>query len=117
VSVAREATGVALPGVLLRVTRSSAGSDIVLGRGLSDARGEALVAIQGIPITTWETGPGAVVATGVAATLEAVFDPAAPAIPDPDDLEARRAALVSASVPVMLAAGRVIVMPLAIPAP
>ena len=117
VSVVRETTGVALPGVLLRVVRSSGGNDTVVGRGLGDARGEALVAIRGIPITTWETGPGAVVATGIAATLEAIFDPAAPEIPDPDDLEARRATLVTVTVPVVLAAGRVIVMPLAMPTP
>ena len=80
-------------------------------------RGEALVVIRGIPVTTWETGPGAVLATEIAATLEAVFDPAAPELPDPDDLEARRATLNRATTPVMLAAGRVIAMRLPLPAP
>jgi hypothetical protein len=117
VHVARESTGTALPGVLLRVIRNTGGSELVIGRGVSDPRGEALVAIRGIPVTTWETGPGAVLATELAATREAVFVPAAPELPDPDDLEARRATLNRATAPVMLAAGRVIAMSVPLPAP
>jgi len=116
-SIVSQNSGVGLPGVLLRVTKESGGSEIVLGRGLSDGRGEALVAIRGIPITTWESGPGAVLATEVAATLEAVFDPAAPEMPDPDDLETRRAALPKAATPLMLAAGRAITVRLAVTVP
>ena len=117
VHVEREATGTPLPGALLRVTRETGGAGSVIGRGVSDTRGEALVAIRGLPITMWESGPGAVLATEIAATLEAVFDPAAPELADPEDLEARRSTLSRATLPVMLAAGRIISMRLAVPVP
>lgn len=119
ISVADTVSGDALGGVLLRITRVGA----ILAQGLSDWRGEALVAVPGVPVTTWSDEPGAVVALEINATLDAVFDPAvgtrtaitrvragiAPAtLPsvDPDDLQARRATLPGASVPVTLAAAR-----------
>ena len=117
VHVERASTGSPLPGTLLRVIREISGAESVIGRGLSDARGEALVAIRGLPITMWETGPGAVLATEIAATLEAVFDPAAPELADPEDLEARRSTLSRAASAVMLAAGRIIAMRLPVPVP
>jgi len=129
-SVTDDASGDALGGVLLRVTRDGA----TLARGLSDWRGEALVAVPGVPVTTWSDAPGAVVASEVGATLDAVFDPATgsrtpmarvragtapatlPAV-DPDDLAARRATLPATSRPVLLAAGRATTLhlPLALP--
>ncbi len=117
VHVARAGAGTPLPGALLRVTREISGAESVIGRGLSDSRGEALVAIRGLPITMWETGPGAVLATEIAATLEAMFDPAAPEPADPEDLEARRLTLTRAASPVMLATGRIISMRLALQVP
>lgn len=119
VSVVEQASGDALGGALLRITRDSA----TLAQGLSDWRGEALVAVPGVPVTTWSDAPGAVAALEIAATLDAVFDPAAGtrtpmaqvragtapiALPivDPDDLHARRATLPGADLPVMLAAAR-----------
>lgn len=119
ISVVDGASGDALGGALLRVTRD--GSPLALG--LSDWRGEALVAVPGVPVTTWSEDPGAVVALEIAATLDTVFDPALgtrtpvaqlragrlpAALPlvDPDDLEARRALLPGASQAVMLAASR-----------
>ena len=119
ISVVEPASGDALGGVLLRIIRVGA----TLAQGLSDWRGEALVAVPGVPVTTWSDEPGVVVALEINATLDAVFDPAvgtrtaiarvragsAPAaLPtvDPDELQARRAALPGASVPVTLAAAR-----------
>ena len=90
-----------LPGALLKVVQDV--TQRVLARGLADARGEALVAVPGIPVTTFSTGPGPVLATQVAARLQ-VFAPAAGAEPsDPDQLETQP---VLKSAPVQLASGR-----------
>lgn len=120
-SVSLFATGSsdALGGVLLRVL--SGGE--VIARGLSDWRGEALVPVAGIPVTTWSTEPGSVVVTQIEARLEAYFDPAsglrsplaavqagrAPSslpLVDPEAIESARAGLPQASVAISLAAGR-----------
>lgn len=109
--------GDALGGALLRVV--SAGS--VLARGLTDWRGEGLVPVAGVPVTTWSEDEDAVVVSAIAATVEVVFDPArgtrtpqadvaagrGPAVPplvDPQDLEQRRATLPAAQRNVSLAA-------------
>lgn len=127
VSVLEQATGDALGGALLRITRDGA----TLARGLSDWRGEALVAVPGLPITTWSGAPGVGVVLEITATLDAVFDPATgsrtpmaqvrtgtlPAARDavdPDDLHARRATLPGASTPVTLAAARVAALSLSL---
>jgi len=118
-SVRDTASGDALGGALLIVTNNGN----LLGRGLSDWRGEALVAVPGVPATTWSDDPHAVVVSEIAAQIEAVFDPAsgtrvaatqvragrAPArlpLVDPDALEAQRAALPHATQAVSLAAAR-----------
>lgn len=110
-----------LPWALIRVLR--AGDSLLLATGLSDRRGEALVPVSGIPITTWEEGTGPVLATEIDVALEVVFDPAVKKVrdpedlsaaddpnrgyvPDPNDLEARRATLPSSSSPAKLASGR-----------
>lgn len=95
----------------------------------ADWRGEALIAVPGIPITTWATGAGEgtgpppVTATEVDATLEVVFDPALTTMPesadfsqlidpnpnfrpDPDRLNTRRSGLLLGSVSLRLASGR-----------
>lgn len=107
----------ALGGALLRVVAGGR----VLARGLSDWRGEALVAVAGVPVTTWSADAEAVVATHVDAVLEVFHDPALgsrtpmarvraghpPAQPpcvDPADLETRRATLPSAQAAVQLRA-------------
>lgn len=123
-------SGDALGGVLLRVV--SAGQ--VIARGLSDWRGEALVPVAGIPVTTWSTEPGAVIVTQIDATLEAFFDPSSatrtpmaevragrtpqqlPRV-DPVAIEAARAGLPQASVLVSLAAGRPLHVSLGIAVP
>jgi hypothetical protein len=119
VTVTEAASGDALGGALLRVVSEGR----VLARGLTDWRGEALVPVAGVPVTTWSTEPGAVVVSEIPATLETVFDPASgrrtpaaavhagqtpPALPlvDPDAIEAARAGLPQATRAVQLAAGR-----------
>lgn len=117
VSVTDTTRGDALGGALLRVVAG----DAVLACGLSDWRGEALVPVAGIPVTTWSTDEDAVVVTHVDATLEVIFDPVAgtrtpmatvraglaprhPPRVDPDDIESRRAALPRAQQDISLAA-------------
>ena len=90
-SVDARSTGAALPGALIRVVRSA--DSTPLGRGVSDERGEALVAIPGIPVTTWDSGSGSVLAAEIDVTLHVVYDQAVVGPPDPDDLEARQATL------------------------
>lgn len=104
-----------LAGALIRVLRASESRQ--LASGLSDERGEALVAVPGIPITTWEEGPGPVLTTRVEAILEVVFDPKAEEIPDPDDLEARRSLLPHSRSREILTSGRVLVKALSVPLP
>ena len=130
VSVTETASGDALGGALVRVTANGT----VLTRGLTDWRGEALVPVAGVPVTTWSTEPGAVVVTEIPATLEAVFDPGAgrrtpasvvragpppPGQPlvDPDAIESARAGLPQVSRAVQLAAGRSLALPLTIALP
>ena len=91
---------------MIRVIRVS--DDSRIAAGLSDGRGEALVAVPGIPVTTWGEDAGPVLTTEVEARLEVVFDPASGPVPDPDDLEARRNELRLKSSTVMLASGRAI---------
>lgn len=114
----------------------------VLARALTDWRGEALLPVPGVPVTTWSDDPDEVVVTELAARIEWCFDPApgaggtrtptaqvragrAPAVlplVDPDDLESRAAALPNSTLPsatldVALAAGRSqsFSLPLALP--
>lgn len=111
-SVTQAAGTNGLAGALLRVVRSS--DSVRVGLGLTDARGEGLVVIPGIPVTTWDSGSGPVLATEVDATVQAVVDPAASGVPDPDDLEARHTTLRSSSIAVKLASGRELVVSLAV---
>ena len=115
--VGRKEHGAALGGALLRIV---AGGE-VLARGMSDWRGEALVPVVGVPVTTWSEDEGAVVVTSIAATVEVYFDPALgtrtpivdvragrqPAgmpLLDPADVEDRRAALPTTQQNLSLAA-------------
>ena len=119
VSATETHSGDALGGALLTV---SVGASVV-ARGLTDWRGEALVAVPGVPVTTWSNDPGEVVAHEVAASVELLFDPAAgtrtpaaqvvagkppatlPCV-DPDAIAAHRATLHPVSVAASLATGR-----------
>ncbi|HQZ02048.1 MAG TPA: hypothetical protein PL024_10660 [Thauera sp.] len=116
-SITDNADGAALGGALLRVVTGSE----VLARGMSDWRGEALVPVVGVPVTTWSEDEDAVVVTSIAAIVEVYFDPAlgtrTPIVnvrsgrepigappPDPADIEARRATLPMVQHNVSLAA-------------
>ncbi|WP_377152950.1 hypothetical protein ACFJIX_16885 [Roseateles sp. UC29_93] len=48
----------------------------VLARALTDWRGEALLPVPGVPVTTWSDDPDEVVVTELAARIEWCFDPA-----------------------------------------
>jgi hypothetical protein len=110
-SVRGEGAGTVRGGALVVAVRVGDGETV--GRGLSDPRGEALVAVPGIPITTWAEGNDAVLATEVEVDLRVVWDPAAEGVPpDPDDLEARAGTLTVGTTRVTLASGRVLTKPL-----
>ena len=65
-------TGDALGGALIRVISNGE----TIARGLSDWRGEALVAVVGIPITTWSDDDDAVIVNDIQASVQAIFDTA-----------------------------------------
>ncbi|MFL5493836.1 MAG: hypothetical protein ACJ8DC_05545 [Gemmatimonadales bacterium] len=90
-----------LGGALLRVALASDGT--VLARGLSDDRGEALVAVPGIPVTTWSEAPGAVIVNQIEARVAVIPNPNPAVPPDPETMDALAA---SKQVNVMLASGR-----------
>ncbi len=104
-TVREEGTQKRLPWSLIRVKRKSDGRP--LARTQADARGEALVAVPGIPVTTWEEGAGPVLASEVEVIVEVLFDPALRLVedvtvdpnrtftPDPDEMERRAAAMKS----------------------
>ncbi|MCP3963679.1 MAG: hypothetical protein GY719_38070 [bacterium] len=112
-------SGDRLPGALIRVLD---GGGERIARGLSDwrdgVRGEALVAVPGIPITTWGNGAGDgpvvthQVPVSVEVTFDPNFDPAGGALPDPDRLEDRPP---DASFDFELASGQVIYEELQLP--
>lgn len=106
----RDEDGAPVRGALLRVLPAAGGAP--LGRGLSDERGEALVPVAGIPVTTWGEGEGPVVDNTIPVTLEAIADPEGPGEPDPDELERRRESLARAELELRLAAGRTSVVTL-----
>jgi hypothetical protein len=100
VTVVEDGTGDLLGGALVRVRRNGD----VIARGLTDGRGEALIAAVGVPMLTFGEDDEAVVVEEITVTVEAVFDPAAgtrmtagalaagarPPVPlvDPDELDA-----------------------------
>jgi hypothetical protein len=82
VSVSRANTGEALGSVLLRVLQGGQ----VLARGMTDWRGEALVPVAGVPVTTWSDDPAAVVIHAIQAQLEVTVDLAALQATAPEDV-------------------------------
>lgn len=120
VRIAAQADDAALGGALVEV-RDDAGR--LLARGLSDWRGEALVPVAGIAVTTWSQDEGNPVSTETAARLRVFFvpalgtvtpradvldgrAPAAPAAPDPDLIATHVDAVASAPLDLLLAARR-----------
>lgn len=73
VSVAAGEGGAALGGALLVVRRNGD----VLGRGLTDGRGEALVPVPGVPMLTFGEDEDAVVVDEITVSVQAVYDPSA----------------------------------------
>jgi hypothetical protein len=110
VSVKRAGTDEGLPFAYVRIRRAASGA--LLARGLADARGEALVAIPGIPVTSWSAAPGPVTVSRVPAQLTVYFDRDAfradqGLYPNPDALEEDLATLPSSSdIALELASGR-----------
>jgi hypothetical protein len=94
-----------LAGALLRVMPTGGGGKVI-ARGLTDERGEALVCVTGIAVTTWGADAGPVVATEIDAAVEAIFDKSAKAPPDPDALESSAGTLPKASTNVKLSSGK-----------
>lgn len=128
VSVREAVSGDRLGGALIVARREG----VIVGRALSDGRGEALLALPGIPMQTFGDAEDAVVVSEVEVALEARFDPAAgtrisatelevaarPPIPlvDPDRLESEED-LPAAALSLSVAAGRsrALVIPVDLP--
>jgi hypothetical protein len=113
--VTRKTTSTPLSGVLIRVTRTS--DSQLLASGLSDSRGEALVAMAGIPVITFDSGAGPVIAKATEVSIQAIFDPNGGAFPDPDALEKNKGSLPSTTVSGSLSSGGVLVVDLSIAVP
>ena len=78
-----------LADTLVRVTRTS--DNVVLATGMTDARGEAMLAVPGLGVRASSSGSGAVLEATTAVSVTAYFDAAAltqPAgwLPDPDEM-------------------------------
>lgn len=100
---------VPVPGALLRIIRTS--DDVVLDKGYSDRRGEALIIIPGIPITNFATSDdeddfdasGPVVVSETAVRIEVIVDDSLPWPVNPDVLESNRASWIrEADEPILL---------------
>ncbi len=107
-------SGQPLGGALLRVLRAS--DNLVLARGMSDPRGEALVAVPGIPITSFSSESGPALATELDVTIQVTAAPSTPSAPDPEVIEADTG-LPSLSLTRKLAAGREVTAECAITLP
>lgn len=97
-------TGAPAAHALIQVERTS--DNALLATALTDARGEALVAIAGIPLTPWDEGDGPVLGNDLEVRVSAFHDAALAGLPDPDDLAARRAALTTTNAVIRVAASR-----------
>ncbi|WP_143467523.1 hypothetical protein [Leptolyngbya ohadii] len=117
VIVTKTGTDRGLAGAYVRVLRAS--DSRILGTGLSDQRGEAVVAVvRDIPAITWKEVDGRLVMTSeIAVRVEAFFDAAASPIPNPVQLENRLSSLPTTSLDLMIAASRSHVARLAIDFP
>jgi hypothetical protein len=79
-----------LPWALITVRRD--GKPEALATGLADHRGEAFVAVPGIPVTSADEGPGSVLTSEIPVSLEVIFDTSVPKVRDPEDMVATPAA-------------------------
>ncbi len=122
IRVAETTTDDALGGALVEV-RAPGGA--LLGRGVTEWNGEALLPIAGVPITTWSEGEGAVVVSETPVRVSALFlaasglrtpravadaghgaTPPSMPPPNPERIAADPAAQASEPVELALAAGR-----------
>ena len=101
-----------LSGALIRVVNATDQS--LMATGMSDARGEALVRVPGVPVTTFDSGSGPVTVNEISVNIQTVFDPAITGVPDPDDLEKRKNSVPSSTAGAKLASGRVLVVDLSV---
>ena len=121
VTVRRSDDGRSVEGALVRL-RPAGG--LPQSRALTDAAGEALLLVGGVPLSS--PGPGGVVRSDIAAELDAVIDPAlarfhaddrmiaaraeaasrTDGLIDPDDLETRLGGAATGTQTVQIAAGR-----------
>ena len=96
-----------LPWSLVQVKKKSDGT--VLSTGMSDARGEALVSVVGLPALSANGGSGTLLSSDVDVNVAAFFDPASGStdfVPDPDELIAKLGSMKTASQPAKIASGR-----------
>jgi hypothetical protein len=106
-SVTQVGSNAAVPYAWLRLRRATqAPSDPPMATGMTDARGEALVAVSGIPVTNWDVDDGPLLATEVDAVIDAYYDANAGFPPDPDAIDAKRDTLLNASQALKVASGR-----------
>ena len=120
VRIATQGDDAALGGALVEVRDAA---DRLLARGLSDWRGEALVPVAGVPVTTWSQDEGDPVSTETPARVRVFFVPAQGSVtpraavlaglpparlpqPDPDTLAGHPDAIASAPLDLLLAARR-----------
>jgi hypothetical protein len=121
VSVKRQQDKTGLEGAYLRLRKPTPVpappppfQPAVYGRGLTDARGEGVVVVSGVPVTNWDADDrGPVLSSEVDAVLEVYLDRNRTTPPDPDVYEEKRAAvpadpalLVAAPVNLKLASGK-----------
>jgi hypothetical protein len=100
-SIKQTGTSRGLPFAYVRVVRAA--DDQLLATGLADERGEAMVAVPGVPVTSWSTSATASpTASTVPVRVTAyfardAFDAATGGYPDPDRLEATFSSLPRSS--------------------
>ena len=70
VTLTDSSSGDALGGALLQVLSNGN----VIARGITDWRGEAMVPVVGVPVTTFSDDENAVVISEISVTLQAAFD-------------------------------------------
>lgn len=75
-----------LPWALITIRR--AGQPEALATGLADHRGEAFVAVPGLPVAAADEGAGAVMTAEIPVSLEVIFDTFLQKVRDPEDLAA-----------------------------
>jgi hypothetical protein len=82
----RDAGGAPQPWALLSVSVALPDGPALQARGLSDARGEALVLVPGIPLLRWGQDAGqSLIDTSFTATLRAAVVPAVDGLPLPEE--------------------------------